>query len=51
MLKGINKIWKVLLDVLPVVWGILWSIFITGLSLGGCIWVIKWFFNLLGVNV
>lgn len=43
-----SKFFDWLVEVLPSVWGILWIIIITGISVGGVIWVYQWIMRLVG---
>ena len=44
-MKWFNKIEKYLINI----WGVLWVLGITGMSVGVVIWAFKWIANLLGV--
>lgn len=48
-MQVINKFIQWLYKWLPYVWSFTWLVIITGLSVGGAFWIIKWILNMLGV--
>lgn len=43
-----SRLWNWCVDKLHKLWGILWIIIITGISVGGVIWVCQWIMRLVG---